>query len=175
MLNKSMMRTHASGCHKRRSLPAHSLAAAGLSLLLAFSCPLNVRADANFSTDNAFNNIYLQNKNLISDKENIFYYLDDINKRNNLYNYILLENNNITHIDNGVYIKDKTLIIDKNNNYDISHGNDNYSESSQLNYIIKSRSLNVSKPLQNIKSLINFLDFNTSFKDKSTTSKKGVP
>ncbi|OUO53640.1 hypothetical protein B5F76_05135 [Desulfovibrio sp. An276] len=163
MLNKSMMRTHASGCHKRRALPAHSLAAAGLSLLLAFSCPLNVRADANFSTDNAFNNIYLQNKNLISDKENIFYYLDDINKRNNLYNYILLENNNITHIDNGVYIKDKTLIIDKNNNYDISHGNDNYSESSQLNYIIKSGSLNVSKPLQNIKSLIMY--GNTQIKD----------
>ena len=55
MVNKSMMHTHASGCHKRRSLPAHSLAAAGLSLLLALSCPLSVRADANFLKENIFN------------------------------------------------------------------------------------------------------------------------
>ena len=147
MVNKSMMHTHASGCHKRRSLPAHSLAAAGLSLLLALSCPLNVRADTNFSTDNTFDNSYLQNKILIRDKENIFYYLNNINKQNN----IKLENN-IISIDNGVYIKNNTLVIENNNNYDISYGNDNYGESSQFNYIIKSGSLNVSKPLAKIES-----------------------
>ena len=58
MVNKSMMHTRASGCYKRRSLPAHSLAAAGLSLLLAFSCPLTVRADANLSTAEAIGSFY---------------------------------------------------------------------------------------------------------------------
>ena len=66
MVNKSMMHTHASGCHKRRSLPAHSLAAAGLSLLLAFSYPLSVRADENFLTENAFDGFYVENNALIS-------------------------------------------------------------------------------------------------------------
>ena len=61
MVNKSMMHTHASGCHKRRSLPAHSLAVAGLSLLLAFSCPLAVRADTNLSAEEAIYSFYEKN------------------------------------------------------------------------------------------------------------------
>ena len=61
MVNKSMMHTHASGCHKRRSLPAHSLAAAGLSLLLAFSCPFAVRADTNLSAEEAIDSFYEKN------------------------------------------------------------------------------------------------------------------
>lgn len=152
MVNKSMMHTHASGCHKRRSLPAHSLAVAGLSLLLAFVCPLIVRADANFSINNTINNIYLQNKIPILYKENIFYYSNNIKKQNN----ISLVNNDIIHIDSGVYIENNTLVIENDSNYDISHTNDNYNESSQLNYIIKNGSLNVSKPLQKIESLTMF-------------------
>lgn len=61
MVNKSMMRTHALGCHKRRALPAHSLAAAGLSLLLALSFPLTVRADVNLSTAEAIDSFYEKN------------------------------------------------------------------------------------------------------------------
>ena len=61
MVNKSMMHTHASGCHKRRALPVHSLAAAGLSLLLAFSCPLAVRADTNLSAEEAIDSFYEKN------------------------------------------------------------------------------------------------------------------
>ncbi len=152
MVNKSMMHTHASGCHKRRSLPAHSLAVAGLSLLLAFVCPLIVRADANFSINNTINNIYLQNKIPILYKENIFYYSNNIKTQNN----ISLVNNDIIHIDSGVYIENNTLVIENDINYDISHTNDNYNESSQLNYIIKKGSLNISKPLQKIESLTMF-------------------
>ena len=141
MVNKSMMHTHASGCHKRRSLPAHSLAAVGLSLLLAFSCPLTVRADANLSIDNSFYNYNLHNNIYTKDKENKF---------NNLNNIMLL--NNVTTIEEGVTIGNDTLIIDSNNNYSISDINDN-NESSQKNYIIKSGSLEVSKPLQDIENL----------------------
>ena len=61
MVNKSMMHTHASGCHKRRSLPAHSLAAVGISLLLTFSFPLIVRADANLSAAEAIDSFYEKN------------------------------------------------------------------------------------------------------------------
>lgn len=142
MVNKSMMHTHASGCHKRRSLPAHSLAAVGLSLLLAFSCPLTVRADANLSIDNSFYNYNLHNNIYTKDKENKF---------NNLNNIMLL--NNVTTIEEGVTIGNDTLIIDSNNNYSISDINDNNNESSQKNYIIKSGSLEVSKPLQGIENL----------------------
>ena len=52
------MLTHSSGYPKRRSLPACSLAAAGLSLLLTFSCPVTARADADSLTTNAFGGFY---------------------------------------------------------------------------------------------------------------------
>lgn len=80
-----MMHTHASGCHKRRSLPAHSLAAAGLSLLLALSCPLNVRADANFSTEGEIINFYTIDKISQIDKRSITEPLYQLNI-NNDYN-----------------------------------------------------------------------------------------
>lgn len=160
MVNKSMMHTHASGCHKRRSLPAHSLAAAGLSLLLAFSYPLSVRADENFLTENAFDGFYVENNALIS--KNTKYrtnFLNNLNissyefSNNNIYYNNLFQKNNIINIEEGVTIDNKILTIDNNVSYTISEVNDKNNESQQKGYIIKSGSLEVSKPLSNIESL----------------------
>ena len=143
MVNKSMMHTHASGCHKRRALPAHSLAAAGLSLLLALSCPLNVRADANFSTEGEIINFYTIDKISQIDKRSITEPLYQLNI-NNDYN---IDEPIIPEYEPIYDTNTSTLIV--NNYYTISY---NYTDIE--NYIVKDGTLEVSNQLTNIKSLV---------------------
>lgn len=167
MVNKSMMHTHASGCHKRRALPAHSLAAAGLSLLLAFSCPLSVRADANFLKENIFNNIYLQNKISESiNREDISHYQipEDLKKQfckyviyNNANNILFKDTSNAQLIIENKEISqntnDEPLIIENGDHFTI-YGH-SYEDNAYLkkHFIVKDGHLEVSKYLENIESL----------------------
>lgn len=110
MVNKSMMHTHASGCHKRRSLPAHSLAAAGLSLLLAFSYPFTVKADANLSAEEEIESFYSIDKISQLDNRDIIktsYYL-----KNTINDNYLLSNN--YNIDEPIITDYKPTIDDTN-------------------------------------------------------------
>ena len=143
MVNKSMMHTHASGCHKRRALPAHSLAAAGLSLLLALSCPLNARADANFSTEGEIIDFYTIDKISQIDNRSITEPLYQLNI-NNDYN---IDEPIIPEYEPIYDTSTSTLIV--NNYYTISY---NYTDIE--NYIVKDGTLEVSNQLTNIKSLV---------------------
>lgn len=157
MVNKSMMHTHASGCHKRRSLPAHSLAAAGLSLLLAFSCPLNVRADMNYSTTEVINSFY------ITDKKS------QLNNRTIIDISYALNNNKIDlYVDKNIFLSNNYTINNPiiqdykpevNGNNLIVDGyctifNDDYIGLD--NYIVKNGTLEVNNTLTDIKSLVMF-------------------
>ena len=167
MVNKSMMHTHASGCHKRRSLPTHSLAAAGLSLLLALSFPLTVRADANFSTEEAIKSFYT------IDKISQFNYRSTIKTSYSL-NYEINENYNLENdynIDDSIIeykpnynTNTSTLIVD--NNYKIL---DDYTDVE--NYIVTNGTLEVSSKLTNIKSLVMY--GGTKLIDYGTTTGEG--
>ena len=165
--NKSMMHTHASGCHKRRSLPAHSLAAAGLSLLFALSFPLTVRADANFSTEEAIKSFYtidkisqFNNRSTIKTSYSLNY---EINENYNLENDYNIDDPIIEYKPN-YNINTSTLIVD--NNYKIL---DDYTDVG--NYIVTNGTLEVSSKLTNIKSLVMY--GGTKLIDYGTTTGEG--
>lgn len=167
MVNKSMMHTHASGCHKRRSLPAHSLAAAVLFLLLAFSCPLIVRADANFFKENIFNNIYLQNKISESiNREYISYYQIPEYLKKQFYKYAIYNNTNnilfkntndaqliIESKEQSQNTNNEPLIIENGEHFTIYGYNDENDAYLKKHFIVKDGHLEVSKYLENIESL----------------------
>ena len=167
MVNKSMMHTHASGCHKRRSLPAHSLAAAGLSLLFALSFPLTVRADANFSTEEAIKSFYtidkisqFNNRSTIKTSYSLNY---EINENYNLENDYNIDDSIIEYKPN-YNTNTSTLIVD--NNYKIL---DDYTDVE--NYIVTNGTLEVSSKLTNIKSLVMY--GGTKLIDYGTTTGEG--
>ena len=167
MVNKSMMHTHASGCHKRRSLPAHSLAAAGLSLLFALSFPLTVRADANFSTEEAIKSFYtidkisqFNNRSTIKTSYSLNY---EINENYNLENDYNIDDPIIEYKPN-YNTNTSTLIVD--NNYKIL---DDYTDVE--NYIVTNGTLEVSSKLTNIKSLVMY--GGTKLIDYGTTTGEG--
>ena len=148
MVNKSMMHTHASGCHKRRSLPAHSLVAVGISLLLTFSFPLIVRADANFLTEEAINKFYTIDK--LSQYDNRDTIETSYSLNNDINNNLLSNSYNIDDqiINEYEPSADSSTLIVKND-YQIL---DEYTD--LINYIITNGTLEVSSELTNIKSLV---------------------